>query len=149
MQRKATQAVTLKDGNVIPKGAACVVSMDIMSDPKVYPEPEKFNPYRFLAATSDVGDSDKYKFISPDPTYLGFGYGKHACPGRFFAVNELKIAMCYLLMLYEWKFPHGPQKPAVVAQAVINKKDPKARVLYRRRPQGEKAIRSVFWSVAT
>lgn len=30
-----------------------------------------------------------------------FGYGKHACPGRFFAGNELKLILVKMLEKYE------------------------------------------------
>jgi hypothetical protein len=53
--------------------------------------------------------------------------------------------MSYLLMRYEWKFPEGQKKPAVMAQAVINKKDPKARVLYRRRMEEGEGVGKMFW----
>ncbi|PBK94105.1 hypothetical protein ARMGADRAFT_1062838 [Armillaria gallica] len=35
--------------------------------------------------------------------FIFFGHGKSACPGRFFAVNELKALMCYILMNYDVK----------------------------------------------
>jgi cytochrome P450 len=31
--------------------------------------------------------------------------GQHACPGRFFASNEIKIALTFLLIKYEMRFP--------------------------------------------
>jgi len=34
---------------------------------------------------------------------MAFGYGEHACPGRFFASNEIKIALIHLLLKYDWK----------------------------------------------
>ena len=35
--------------------------------------------------------------------YLPFGLGKHACPGRHFAVNEIKFALHHLLLKYDIK----------------------------------------------
>jgi cytochrome P450 len=121
--------------------------MDIMADPTIYPNPTEFQPFRFCntSPSTTTSSSGKNSFAQPDPAYLTFGYGSHACPGRFFAVNELKIAMSYLLMRYEWKFPEGQKKPAVMAQAVINKKDPKARVLYRRRMEEGEGVGKMFW----
>ena len=137
MQRKAIEDITFKDGSTIPRGAATWISMESMTDPKFYPDPHKFNPYRFLKQREQPGEEDKFKFVTLDPQYLGFGYGKHACPGRFLASNEIKILICYLLMMYDWKFPGEPKKPKVVTQVIINKKDPHARVLYRRRKEAE------------
>jgi len=42
--------------------------------------------------------------------YIGFGHGMHACPGRFFAGNELKVALAHLLLKYDWKMPEGESK---------------------------------------
>lgn len=34
-------------------------------------------------------------------TFLPFGAGKHACPGRFFAANELKMIVGHLVDNYD------------------------------------------------
>jgi len=36
-----------------------------------------------------------------------FGYGRHACPGRFFAANELKVIIVKILERFEIKYPDG------------------------------------------
>ncbi|EXJ93891.1 hypothetical protein A1O1_02284 [Capronia coronata CBS 617.96] len=46
-------------------------------------------------------DQAHLQFIATSPTYLGFGHGRHACPGRFFAANELKLLIAYLVMRYD------------------------------------------------
>lgn len=38
---------------------------------------------------------------------MHFGYGRHACPGRFFAANEIKLMLVRLLMDYDIKMPDG------------------------------------------
>lgn len=46
-----------------------------MRDPKVYKDPEKFNPDRFLGENPE-----------PDPEKQGsFGYGRRICPGKALA----------------------------------------------------------------
>jgi cytochrome P450 len=40
-------------------------------------------------------------FTSTSPAYLAFGHGRHACPGRFFAAQELKLLLAYILTKYE------------------------------------------------
>ncbi|KAL2417885.1 Cytochrome P450 monooxygenase [Exophiala dermatitidis] len=52
-------------------------------------------------ATKIYLDKAHLQFIATSPTYLGFGHGRHACPGRFFAANELKLLMAYLLTRYD------------------------------------------------
>ena len=38
-------------------------------------------------------------------------HGKHACPGRFFAVNESKVLLVYTLTHYDVKLPEGASAP--------------------------------------
>lgn len=39
--------------------------------------------------------------VALDDTFLGFGFGKHACPGRFFALNEMKIFVAHMVLNYD------------------------------------------------
>ena len=59
-------------------------------------------------------------------------------PGRFFAVNELKLMFAYTLMNFDVKTKDGKRPPNTEFHAIIIP-DMKAEVLYRRRttpPQG-------------
>ena len=97
-------------------------------DPKIYPEPEKFDASRFLSMRQQPGQENNFQFVSTSPEHILFGLGQHACPGRFFAaksvalrilfvlysrglthlVSEIKIALCHLLLKYDWRLPsHG------------------------------------------
>ncbi|CAH0051930.1 unnamed protein product [Clonostachys solani] len=50
-----------------------------------------------------------------DETFLGFGVsGKHACPGRFFALVEMKLFVAYLLLNYDIEFLKERPKPVSV-----------------------------------
>lgn len=44
-------------------------------------------------------------------TYPFDRHGKHACPGRFFASNEIKILLILVLMNYNVSLPDPSQKP--------------------------------------
>ncbi|KAK1545959.1 cytochrome P450 [Colletotrichum paranaense] len=107
MQRIAIKDVTLSDGTFIPKGANTAVSSHSQWNAAVYPEPEKWDAYRFLRMREEPGKENVSQLVSTLPEHLGFGHGKHACPGRFFAANEIKIALVHLLLQYEWKLPVG------------------------------------------
>ncbi|CAO3627492.1 unnamed protein product [Cunninghamella blakesleeana] len=65
----------------------------------------EYKPYRFLNTgknATKIGDD-----------FLVFGMGKHACPGRWFAVQEIKTLISYIIRKYEviptepTKFPTG------------------------------------------
>jgi cytochrome P450 len=106
------RAVVAKDGIVtpsgvkIPRGASvCVPSYPVFHDNDIYPDAEEFKPFRFAEQRSD--DSVDYvkraakAFASTSTEYLAFGHGRNACPGRFFAANELKLVLAHLVLNYD------------------------------------------------
>lgn len=101
MRRGATADIKLSDGTRIPKGSSVMVSSHQMWDPSIYPNPETFDPYRFLKMRETPGNESTCQLVSLFPEHFGFGFGKHACPGRFFASNEIKIALCHILLKYD------------------------------------------------
>jgi len=48
-----------------------------------------------------VAESALNQFVSVSPNSLGFGYGRHACPGRFFAANEIKLLLIHAMLTYD------------------------------------------------
>ncbi|KAF8428991.1 cytochrome P450 [Tirmania nivea] len=63
-------------------------------------------PYQELSAeaaadTSATGGVGKLAAVTTADHYLSFGHGKHACPGRFFGVIEIKMLLNYCLLNYE------------------------------------------------
>lgn len=69
-----------------------------MYNPQTYPDPETFDPYRFVRMRGQTGQDKSAHLVSIGPSFLGFGLGEHACPGRFFAANEVKVGLTHLLM---------------------------------------------------
>ncbi|KAI1346582.1 cytochrome P450 [Xylaria sp. FL0043] len=109
MQRIALADVPLSDGIVIPKGAKLAVANTTRLDGDLYEEPEKFDGYRFLKMRSDPGKENTAQFVTTGTNSLGFGHGTHACPGRFFAANEIKVALCHLVLKYDLELVPGSQ----------------------------------------
>lgn len=109
-----------------------MVSGDWMWDPTFYENPDTFDAYRFLKLRQTPGRETSSHLVSPSPEHLGFGLGKHACPGRFFAANEIKIALCHILLKYDLKLPENSvprhRKYGLALQA-----DPEAKIMVRRR----------------
>ena len=48
-----------------------------------------------------------WQFVSVNPLNLLFGYGRHACPGRFFAANEIKMFLATTLQMYDVRLAGG------------------------------------------
>lgn len=109
MNRLVTERTTLSDGTVLPKNARLMVATNFM-DPELYPEPEKFDAARFLKMRSREGEEHNWQLVATTPAHMFFGHGQHACPGRFFAANEVKILMCHLLLKYDFRWVEG-EKP--------------------------------------
>ncbi|KAL6351898.1 hypothetical protein LRP88_14710 [Fusarium phalaenopsidis] len=107
MNRKATKRITLPGGLVLEKGDRCMSDLGSMVDANIYPDPHEFDGYRFYRLRGDPTMESKAHLVSTSREHLGFGHGKHACPGRFFASNEVKLLLCHLLYKYDWKHQDG------------------------------------------
>lgn len=110
MPRQATTDITLKDGTVIPKNAYTSIGPIPMHDPNIYPAPFDFNGRRFLDLREAPGAENKHQFVTTSVDMTVFGHGSHACPGRFFASNEIKLLLAHMLMYYDWQLPEGQDK---------------------------------------
>ncbi|KAH9827702.1 Cytochrome-P450 [Teratosphaeria destructans] len=101
MRRSCRRDVTLSDGTLLRKGCIFHVVPPYL-DPDVYPNPSKFDPYRFLPKDNGEKDSIGWQIGTTRPEHMAFGHGKHACPGRFFASDEMKIVLTHLLLKYDF-----------------------------------------------
>lgn len=134
MHRHADADVQLSDGSLIKKGTRVMVSASTFMDPDVYPDPEKYDIYRFYNLRNTPGQENGYQYVQTSPEHMMFGHGEHACPGRFFASNEMKIALCFLLLNYDWKLCDGQTaRPNCLEIAQGYLTDPSAKVMVRAR----------------
>ncbi|ELQ32309.1 hypothetical protein OOU_Y34scaffold01193g2 [Pyricularia oryzae Y34] len=100
--------IYLSNGVCLPKGSFVAVSCSRMRDPAVYPDPDEFKPDRFVKLASSDSETARYSgFSAVSIDHTGFGFGKHACPGRIYVTLELKIILCHILLLYDIKVPEG------------------------------------------
>ncbi|KAH7029634.1 cytochrome P450, partial [Microdochium trichocladiopsis] len=88
---------------ILPVGAQTLVSSHLRFDPDVYEQPHKYIGRRFADMRANGETTLPVHLVSTGVTSLSFGHGNHACPGRFFAATELKIALCHLLIKYDWE----------------------------------------------
>jgi cytochrome P450 len=134
MNRFVENEVTLSDGTVIPKSSRINVMTNFM-DSKVYENPEKFDAARFMRMRALPGNENSWQFVTTSSDHMLFGHGQHACPGRFFASNEVKIALCHLLLKYDWRFVPGSGRPEPQSFESGIGVNPKGKVEYRRRKE--------------
>ncbi|KAJ3488342.1 hypothetical protein NLI96_g2932 [Meripilus lineatus] len=112
LTRKALTEVTLSDGTFIPAGTICVAASGAThTDDENYPNALDFSPFRFSEMREKEGENIGHQFVTTASDYISFGHGRHACPGRFFAANELKAMMTYLVLTYDVKFGDEGVRP--------------------------------------
>ncbi|KAG8158841.1 hypothetical protein KVR01_011284 [Diaporthe batatas] len=68
-----------------------------MHDPQTYPNPDLFEPTRFVP--KDTKDQQR-RFTEVSETFPVWGYGSLACPGRFHASLVIKMILSQLLCKY-------------------------------------------------
>ncbi|KAI0080996.1 cytochrome P450 [Panus rudis PR-1116 ss-1] len=133
--RKTIKPITLSTGHRIPPGHIIVATSAAMHlDEEHYPNPEVFDPFRFSdLRDGDTGEATKHQYVSTSSDYIPFGHGKHACPGRFFAANELKAMLAHTIVAYDVKFEEEGVRPENIWVAESCIPNPSTPVLFRRR----------------
>jgi cytochrome P450 len=135
MNRVAHQPVQLSDGTLIPKGASLGIPVTALTDEKYHQDPLKFDGHRFYNLRQQPGNETKYQFVTTSNEHISFGHGKHACPGRFFASNEIKIALVQMLLTYDFRFPPSKGKPKCLENGTSMVPDPRGQIQYRRKQE--------------
>ena len=113
-----------------------MASEAILNDPELLPggsKPENFDPFRWARLRDQPGNLNRFQFAATDSTNLHFGHGKYACPGRFFAGQQIKMILGHLLLNYDFKYPSGQTRPDNRCSDENVYPDPAARVLIRKR----------------
>ncbi|PYH65867.1 cytochrome P450 [Aspergillus vadensis CBS 113365] len=125
--------ITLSDRIIIPKNTSLVVSVHTMQNESIYPNPHTYDRYRFYQKQQEPGQGNKHQLVMTSAEHYNFRHGIHACPGQFFAANEIKILLAYIIMKYNLRFPDGQSRPAnwEIGQDLIC--DQTAQVLFRAR----------------
>lgn len=135
MRRQALKDIKLPDGTTMPEGAVLMVSCHQMWDESIYKNAMEFDPYRYLRMREETPDNEKAaQLVSTTPNHMGFGHGKLACPGRFFAASEMKILMCHILLKYDIR-PSENSTPQILRHGVNLVADPMAKISIRRRKE--------------
>ncbi|KAK8043767.1 cytochrome P450 [Apiospora phragmitis] len=152
MKRLFKEEFTFSSGLRMPRGTyACMPVYAIENDPANTPNPDRFDGLRYYrapqstppkrgevsaAATARAAEDDRERlFTSPGKTALNFGYGKSACPGRFFASLIIKMLFVKLLTEYEFRFLPGHGRPSNLLAHEFLFCWPWQKMLVRRRQQ--------------
>jgi len=137
-QRRAMVPFTLADGSQVPSGTHCAWPMtSINEDPDLIDDPAKFDPFRNYKKRQEMGENAGAEKLATTaaPEHLTFGYGVQQCPGRFFAINEIKMIMNRLLTEYEFKMTDKMLKKRMhvgVEEYLVP--NPLMRIMIRKKP---------------
>lgn len=131
------QPFKLSSGFTIPAHTTIgIPTHAITMDESLYPSPEVFDPFRFSKLREEQPEMDgRAQYVSSNPESLSFGYGRHACPGRHFAAQEIKAIMAYLLQNFDMRFSSDQSRPGSLRVETQFLPDPVATVEFRRRKQ--------------
>lgn len=82
------------EGYHVPRGSMLVYNIwAIHNDPKIWEEPRKFKPERFVGVE---GNRLGYKFMP-------FGTGRRSCPGENLAGRVVWLAVAIMIQCFEWE----------------------------------------------
>ena len=119
---------------MIPRGTIVAVAIDnVHLNEKNYPDPSTFDPWRFFKLKEQDTSGKRFDMVSTGHDSLTFGYGRHTCPGRYFAACELKLMFAHLVMNYDVKLENEGERPKDIWVASYCVPNPNAKVLFRRR----------------
>ena len=106
--------------------------MELNHDTDIWPDSDSFDGYRFLRMRQN-GDPNAWQFAFVGETSINFGAGAHACPGRYFVSQEVKMLLSTLLLNYEVKWPEGKSRPANMKQDFVTPPNAMAEMMVRKK----------------
>ena len=84
----------------IPRKSRLIINVwAIGRDPRVWTEPEKFNPERFVGSNIDLRGHD-FELIP-------FGAGRRSCPGVQLGLSVVRLVVAQLVHCFDWELPNN------------------------------------------
>ncbi|HEU5331145.1 MAG TPA: cytochrome P450 [Actinocrinis sp.] len=93
--RRTTRKVTVRGYEIAPGQTVLCIPYLIHRDPRWWPDPEEFDPDRWLRERVPYSGC----------AYIPFGHGPRMCPGRFMGQTELVLAAMLLATKYSLELP--------------------------------------------
>ena len=128
------KGLTLRSGHHIPYGGHIGISNH--QGNISHPDPDDFRGFRFAELRDQPGHETSHQWVATGHDHLNFGHGSHACPGRFFAANEIKVVLSYILLTYDFRFADGQTRPENIHGHTIVLPSHTAKILFKARKAG-------------
>ncbi|KAI9257788.1 cytochrome P450 [Helicostylum pulchrum] len=113
MHHLALQDTLMSTGQIIPKGSLVVGAVEQAHRDSCF-LPIDENTGEVYTGENPLDQFDAYRFVnkkmkstSIGVDHLTFGLGPHACPGRYFAANEIKYLLAEMLIRYNFTTKSG------------------------------------------
>ncbi len=112
--RAANEAVTLGKWTLKQDTAVILSPWTIHRRADLWPDPERFDPDRFLP---------EHEAGRPKTAYLPFGAGPRVCIGNHFAMMEAQLVLAMLLRRFHFALPSPDQSPPLAFGATLRPAD--------------------------
>ncbi|KFK33557.1 hypothetical protein AALP_AA5G029100 [Arabis alpina] len=99
LPRETMSHIKVQGYDIPPKRRILVNAWAIARDPKLWKNPEEFNPERFIDSHVDYR-GQHYEL-------LAFGTGRRICPGMAMGMANVELGLLNLLYFFDWKLPDG------------------------------------------
>lgn len=144
MIRKTLKPFTFLDGTCLPTGTVLAVATQPQHlDANLHPSLDEFDGFRFSKRHEQYHGSEpvlggggggmRYQLVTTSPDFLAWGYGRHACPGRFMAAMVLKTMFAHVVLNYDVLFEDGV-RPEDRTAGFRDLPNPNVKILIRQRP---------------
>ncbi|KAL1215999.1 Cytochrome P450 71B7 [Cardamine amara subsp. amara] len=99
LPRETMSQVKIQGYDIPAKTQMIINIYSIARDPKLWTNPDEFNPERFLDNVID------YKGLNFE--LLPFGSGRRICPGMMMGITNVELGLLNLLYFFDWGLPEG------------------------------------------
>ncbi|KAH7311269.1 cytochrome P450 [Stachybotrys elegans] len=144
VRRQALQPFELSTGARVDTGQwICAPSGAINTSPDYYTSPTEFSGFRFVEPSpldhdsvtkvaSTIKQPKPSKLTDVDHSFLMWGIGRMACPGRFYAAAFMKVVISQLILKYDFDLVQ-PGAPRWISWRVARIPRPWTKMAFRPR----------------